>query len=111
MKHTHFSQAPREEINAPATTTEGGWSRRGFLQRAGALAGGVVLGGAAAGGAAEPPVIPGLAKVPDDPNAAAGWKPISDRKLRVGVGGERGLQIRAGVWLSGSSECAGGGGE
>ncbi len=87
MKQTHFSQSTKEELTAAATTTEGGWSRRGFLQRAGALAGGVVLGGAAAGGAAEPPVIPGLAKVPDDPNAAAGWKPISDRKLRVGLVG------------------------
>src|SRR5688572_7335265 len=31
--------------------------------------------------------IQGFEKTPIDPNASAGWKPVSDRKLRVGIVG------------------------
>jgi predicted dehydrogenase len=55
-------------------------SRRSFLQVLGA-------GGAAAMlGAAEPP-IQGFEQAPTNPNAAKDWKPVSDRKLRVGIVG------------------------
>ena len=32
-------------------------------------------------------VIQGFEKSPQDPNASAGWKPVSDRKIRVGIAG------------------------
>jgi len=59
-------------------------NRRTFLQAVG-------LGAAAAGiprGArsAEVP-IQGFERGPEDPNAAKGWKPVSDRKVRVGIVG------------------------
>lgn len=34
---------------------------------------------------AQEATIQGFEKAPDDPNASLGWKPISDRKLRVGI--------------------------
>jgi predicted dehydrogenase len=59
-------------------------SRRTFLQS-------LTLAGAAAGLArpahAAAPTIPGLEKAPVDPEATRGWKPVSDRKLRVGIVG------------------------
>ncbi len=57
-------------------------SRRSFMQALGAGAAGLSL----AGLAAEPP-IQGFEPAPADPNASAGWKPVSDRKLRVGIVG------------------------
>jgi predicted dehydrogenase len=59
-------------------------SRRSFLQALGAGAAALGLNRSAA--AAEP-VIQGFEAAPDDPNAAQGWKPVSDRKLRVGIVG------------------------
>lgn len=58
-------------------------SRRSFLQTVG-------LGAAALGltrGQAQQPPIQGFEKAPTDPNAAKGWKPVSDRRLRVGIVG------------------------
>ncbi|HAK94765.1 MAG TPA: gfo/Idh/MocA family oxidoreductase [Planctomycetes bacterium] len=52
------------------------------MQALGAGAAGLSL----AGLAAEPP-IQGFEPAPADPNASSGWKPISDRKLRVGIVG------------------------
>ena len=57
-------------------------SRRSFIQALGAGAAGLSL----AGLAAEPP-IQGFEPAPEDPNASAGWKPVSDRKIRVGIVG------------------------
>ena len=59
-------------------------SRRSFLQALGA--GAAVLGLHAPSSAAEP-VIQGFEAAPADPNASQGWKPVSDRKLRVGIVG------------------------
>jgi len=59
-------------------------SRRSFLQTLGA--GAAVLGLHAPTSAAEP-VIQGFEAAPTDPNASQGWKPVSDRKLRVGIVG------------------------
>ena len=42
--------------------------------------------GVVSSGAAEKP-IQGFEPAPDNPNASAGWKPISDRKIRVGLVG------------------------
>ena len=59
-------------------------TRRSFLQAVG-------LGAAAAGLArtakAEEKPIQGFEKAPTDPNAHKGWKPVSDRKVRVGIAG------------------------
>jgi predicted dehydrogenase len=62
-----------------------GVSRRSVLQAL-SVGGAAALGGGKALAAAEP-VIQGLEQAPTDPNASAEWKPISDRKLRVGVVG------------------------
>jgi predicted dehydrogenase len=62
------------------------FSRRSFLARTGAVAGvaSVILKNAAA--AAEK-VIQGFEKTTEDPNLSKGWKPVSDRKIRVGLVG------------------------
>jgi predicted dehydrogenase len=62
----------------------GSTTRRSFLQAIG------VGAAASAGLAGESPaekVIQGFEKAPDDGTASAGWKPISDRKIRVGIVG------------------------
>ena len=61
-------------------------SRRDFLWRTGALAGVAAMGSPSPIHAAEKP-IQGFEKAPDDPNASKDWKPISDRKIRVGLVG------------------------
>ena len=61
-------------------------SRRDFLQRAGLLSGSVAAGLAHGVRAAEKP-IQGLEKVADDPDASKGWRPVSDRRIRVGLVG------------------------
>jgi predicted dehydrogenase len=59
-------------------------TRRAFLNSVGLGAAALGLGGS--GRAADKP-IQGFEKAPTDPNAAKGWKPVSDRKLRVGIVG------------------------
>ncbi len=59
-------------------------SRRSFLQSVGFGAAALGLQGTA--GAQEKP-IPGFEEAPVDPNASKGWKPVSDRKIRVGIVG------------------------
>ena len=59
-------------------------SRRSFLQALGVGAAAVGVAGQA--GAAAPP-IQGFEPAPADPNASKGWKPVSDRKVRVGIVG------------------------
>ncbi len=56
-------------------------SRRAFLRGLGAA-----TATAAAARAAEP-VIPGFEKQATTPDTSKGWKPVSDRKLRVGIVG------------------------
>ncbi len=59
-------------------------TRRAFLQTVG-------LGAAAMGLAqsvrAQEKVIQGFEKAPTDPDASKGWRPVSDRRLRVGIAG------------------------
>ncbi|MBT7958836.1 MAG: gfo/Idh/MocA family oxidoreductase, partial [Akkermansiaceae bacterium] len=74
---------------------QGGMSRRGFLHGMGGM--GAMFGMAgmmeSADAAKEAPkdadgkVIPGFEKTKDDPNAAKGWKSVSDRKIKVGIAG------------------------
>lgn len=59
-------------------------TRRGFLQAAGASSLALGLGAMAM---AQDKVIPGFEKAATDPNAAKGWQPVSDRKIRVGLVG------------------------
>lgn len=59
------------------------FSRREFLHRA-VLA---TATGAITSAQAAEPVIPGFEKQASDPNAAKGWQPVTDRKLRVGIVG------------------------
>jgi predicted dehydrogenase len=60
-------------------------SRRSFLQALGLGTAALGLTGTAGGAEAKP--IQGFEAAPTDQNAAKGWKPVSDRKLRVGIVG------------------------
>jgi predicted dehydrogenase len=60
------------------------FTRRSFLHSVGL--GAAVLGLPPLGQTAEKP-IQGFEKAADDPNASKGWKPVSDRKIRVGLVG------------------------
>ncbi len=60
-------------------------SRRSFLQTVGAGAAAMGLAGAASG--QEKPKIQGFEEQAADPNASKEWKPVSDRKVRVGIVG------------------------
>ena len=59
-------------------------TRRSFLQAIGLGATAMALEGSAR--SADQP-IQGFEEAPTDPNAAKGWKPVSDRKVRVGIVG------------------------
>jgi len=59
-------------------------TRRTFLKTAGLAA---AWGLAQRAAAETPPPIRGFEQQPTDPNAAKGWQPFSDRKLRVGIAG------------------------
>ncbi len=59
-------------------------TRRHFLQTT--ALGAATLGLLRSGRAADK-VIQGFETTPSDANASAGWKPISDRKIRVGIAG------------------------
>jgi predicted dehydrogenase len=58
-------------------------SRRRFIQSVSVASASVGL--VRAVGAAEKKPIFGLERVPDEPDAHAGWKSVSDRKIRVGL--------------------------
>lgn len=59
-------------------------NRRTFLQTIGL--GAAALGLPKPAHSAEKP-IQGFERAPDDPNASRGWKPVSERKIRVGIVG------------------------
>jgi len=61
-------------------------TRRRFLQLAGASAAALNFGSSAIA-KDNPKVIQGFEKAARDPDASKGWKPISDRKIRVGLVG------------------------
>ena len=60
-------------------------SRRSFLQAVGVGATVVGLKGSAS---AQQKTIQGFEEAQTDPNASKGWKPVSDRKIRVGIVGQ-----------------------
>ncbi len=72
---------PRSKISQPADSAA--VTRRSFLKAVGLGAAGF---GIQQGLAAEKP-IQGFERAAEDPNASAGWQPVSDRKLRVGIVG------------------------
>ena len=72
--------------SSPDGIPENELSRRDFFWRAGALAGAAAIGTQQIVHAAEKP-IQGFEKAAEDPNASKDWKPISDRKIRVGIVG------------------------
>ena len=74
--HPHLGNT---SMKTPITTT-----RRSFLQTIGL--GAAALGLNASAHAAEK-VIPGFEKTAADANTSKGWKPVSDRKVRVGIVG------------------------
>ncbi len=59
-------------------------TRRSFLRSLGLGASALGLGRP---GRAEEPPIQGFEKAPTSPDASAGWKPVSDRRIRVGIVG------------------------
>ncbi len=59
-------------------------TRRAFLQTVGIGAAALSI---SATGRAQEKVIQGFEKVATDPNASKGWKPVSDRRIRVGIAG------------------------
>jgi predicted dehydrogenase len=61
-------------------------SRRSFLQSVGLGTAGLGLGASALAQQRQVP-IPGFEEAPTDPDAAKKWKPVSDRKIRVGIVG------------------------
>jgi len=84
-----------ENKNLIENLEQAGMSRRGFLHGIGGA--GAFLGMAGMAGNAEAAkeapkdadgkVIPGFEKTKDDPNAAKGWRSVSDRKVKVGIAG------------------------
>jgi predicted dehydrogenase len=62
-------------------------SRREFLKSVGLATSALGLGGGALAQEKDPSTIPGFEKAKTDPNASKGWKPLSDRKIRVGIAG------------------------
>ncbi len=69
---------------ARASTPAGNFTRRSFLHAMGVTAAG--LGLAPVAYSAEKP-IQGFEPAAENPNASAGWKAVSDRKIRVGIVG------------------------
>ncbi len=61
-------------------------SRRSFLQSIGLGSAALGLGSSALAQQSEVQ-IPGFEQSPTDPDAAKKWKPVSDRKVRVGIVG------------------------
>jgi predicted dehydrogenase len=59
-------------------------TRRSFLHALGLGSAALTL---SAAGQSQDKVIQGFEKAPKDPNASKGWKPVSDRKVRVGLVG------------------------
>lgn len=67
------------DASRPAST-----SRRSFIQT---LGGGAAAAALAAPARSQAPAIAGFEPAPNDPEASKGWKPVSDRRLRVGIVG------------------------
>ena len=81
--------------DAMNTEQQTGVTRRTFIKLTGVAGAAWGVSRVTVAGAAEPPapvdakgqVIPGFEKTTTDPNASRGWRPFSDRKIRVGIAG------------------------
>jgi predicted dehydrogenase len=82
--NTPAHDATPERAPSPSSRFQ---SRRSFLQSAGTILGATTLGLSAKARGAEAPRIQGFERPADDPDAAKGWRPLSDRKIRVGIAG------------------------
>lgn len=80
LEAMNTSAKPHPESRTPGNNV----SRRTFLQAMGLGSAGLALAGTAQG--AEP-AIQGFERAPVDPNASKEWKPVSERKIRVGIVG------------------------
>ncbi len=79
----HSVHQPVADVpNQPAASSI--FTRRSFLQTIGVTAAGLGLASVAQ---AEEKPIQGFEKTVEHPGASAGWKPVSDRKIRVGLVG------------------------
>ncbi len=87
MKQSKVSSSPNKHSTAQSLQVSS-INRRSFLQTigAGAAAIGIHHSTSAAGQAAEKPIA-GFEAAPTTAEAHEGWKPFSDRKLRVGIVG------------------------
>jgi predicted dehydrogenase len=79
---THQNSEPRPVSENQSSISS--LSRRSFLHAVGLSSAAVALQQTAR---AEEKVIQGFEKAPTDPNASKAWKPVSDRKIRVGLVG------------------------
>ncbi len=89
MNNEELSKANKNIIENLQQT---GISRRGFLHGIGGTAAFLGMAGNVEAAKEAPKdadgkVIPGFEKTKDDPNAAKGWKSVSDRKIKVGIAG------------------------
>ncbi len=73
------ARAASEKSSLPSSVT-----RRSFLQTLGLGSAALALPPAAR---SQQKVIQGFEQAPTDPNASKGWKPVSDRRIRVGLAG------------------------
>jgi hypothetical protein len=83
-----------KQPNRKSSSNQDPVSRRSFLQVLGASAAAVGLSQTTIGAEAAKPkgkarekVIPGFEKATEDASVHEGWKPVSDRKIRVGLAG------------------------
>ncbi len=77
----------RELGRRPGKFIRGSVNRRSFLRAAGLGAATVAIASTSTSTQAAEKPIQGFEKAADDPNATKDWKPISERKIRVGIVG------------------------
>jgi len=75
---------PQTRVSSPKPRSTASITRRSFLHAMGLGSAALALEPAAR---SQEKVIQGFEQAPADPNAAKDWKPVSDRKLRVGLVG------------------------
>ncbi|MEI2726948.1 MAG: Gfo/Idh/MocA family oxidoreductase [Verrucomicrobiota bacterium] len=84
LKLPAASEPPRAATAANQSDSPSTFTRRSFLHAMGITAAGWGLAPVVH---AEEKLIQGFERAAENPNASAGWKPVSDRKIRVGLVG------------------------
>ncbi|MDD4869817.1 MAG: Gfo/Idh/MocA family oxidoreductase [Kiritimatiellae bacterium] len=82
---TQTNKTRTHNTKTPLTVTPNSTTRRSFLQAVGFGTAVMGLTGLTLGANEKP--IQGFEKTQTDPNASKNWKPVSDRKIRVGIVG------------------------